>query len=71
VDGDDEKPTLNTEYSGFSIYGKALCLVVDPPLPTNDLVGTSRSKRNSKREKGGIDEWLVNNQSEAPGIDDT
>jgi len=62
---------LNTEYSGFPIYGKALCLVVDPPLPVQASLGTSRSKRKSKKGNGGIDEWFVNNQSETPAIDDT
>jgi len=61
---------LNTEYSGFPIYGKALCLVVDPPLPAKASVDRSRSKRKSKKGNGGIDEWFVNNQSEAPAIDD-
>lgn len=71
AEGDDEKPTLNTEYSGFPIYGKALCLVVDPPQSTSEAAGTSKQKRKSKKARGGIDEWFVNNPNEAPGIDDT
>jgi len=70
-DGDEGKPTLNTQYSGFPIYGKALCLVVDPPLPASESTVPSRSKKKPKKAKGGVDEWFVNNANEEPGIDDT
>jgi hypothetical protein len=59
---------LNTEYTGFSIYGRALCLVVDPPGPhAESLV----RKKKARKERGGIEEWFVNMRGEEAGIDDT
>ena len=65
---EDEKPTLNTTYTGFSIYGKALCLVLEPP--TGNAPAPLVRKKKAKSAEGGIENWFVNQQREEPGIDD-
>lgn len=60
---------LNTEYTGFSIYGRALCLVVDPPSP--QATEAPVRKKQAKKDKGGIEEWFVNTRGDLPGIDDS
>lgn len=69
----DAKPTLRTEYTGFSIYGKSLCLVVDPPAETQQgtVAPGGRRKRGTKKGTGGIEEWFVNTRNDAPAIDDS
>ena len=62
---------LNTEYTGFSIYGRALCLVVDPPAVQTTETVVRVKKRKPREVKGGIEEWFVNSGNEAPGIDDS
>ena len=66
----DEKPVLNTSYTGFSIYGRSLCLVVDPPNPTTDEVIPKRKRARTEKGKGGIEEWFVNAHGEEPSVDD-
>jgi hypothetical protein len=61
---------VNTEYTGFSIYGRSLCLVVDPPMIQTTEVPAPKKKR-AKKVKGGIGEWFVNSQNEVPGLDDS
>lgn len=71
-DGDDEKPILKAEYAGFSIFGRSLCLVVDPPAPrTNEISAPAAKKRKKAKEVvGGIEEWFVNTRNDVPSIDD-
>ena len=69
-DAEDEKPVVNTDYTGFSIYGRSLCLVVDPPVAPLTEVTVPTKKKTTKKVKGGIEEWFVNTQYEVPGIDD-
>jgi len=61
---------VNTEYTGFSIYGRSLCLVVDPPAAQMAEVTLPTKKKRTKKVKNGIEEWFVNTQNEEPGIDD-
>ena len=72
-DTEDTKPTLNTDYTGFSIYGRALCLVVDPPSETDDLTIPSMTRKRKVSQKGhaGIEDWFVNTRIEELGIDDS
>jgi hypothetical protein len=44
-------------------------LVVDPPAVLKSVAAPKRKK--AKKGKGGIDEWFVNTQIEAPSIDDS
>ena len=65
---------LNTEYTGFSIYGRALCLVVDPPSEREEMAvpsAASKRRKASKKAPGGIEDWYVNTRNEEPGMDDT
>ena len=66
---------LNTKYTGFSIYGRALCLVVDPPSEREEIAvpsaASKRRKASKKKAQGGIEDWYVNTRNEEPGMDDT
>lgn len=61
---------VNTDYTGFPIYGRSLCLVVDPPMGQTTEVSAPVKKR-AKKVNGGIEEWFINAQNEVPGIDDS
>jgi hypothetical protein len=69
-DAEDEKPVLNTDYTGFSIYGHSLCLVVDPPT-TQAEVALPVKKKRAKKAKGGVEEWFVNINNDVPSVDDS
>lgn len=66
---------LNTKYTGFSIYGRALCLVVDPPSEREEMAvpsaASKRRKASKEKAQGGIEDWYVNTRNEEPGMDDT
>ena len=69
-EGEDAKPTLKTDYTGFSIYGRSLCLVVDPPVQ-QETVQAGRRKKINQKGKMGIEEWFVNTRNDVPAIDDS
>lgn len=65
---------MNTEYTGFSIYGRALCLVVDPPSEREAMVvpsAATKKRKVTKKGQGGIEDWFVNARNEEPAIDDS
>ncbi|OLL24629.1 hypothetical protein NEOLI_003162 [Neolecta irregularis DAH-3] len=50
------KPTLNTKYDGYTIWGKSLCIIAKPPL---------ESGRNN-----GLEDWIQATQAGPTGGDE-
>lgn len=60
---DKKKMALDTEYDGFSIYGRILCLVVKRK-------GTAKGKESAGAGQAMMEEWITSTQMAESGMMD-